>query len=101
MPKSYANIDTLADLDESGIRIAVLYAGLIVDIFGEEPPGSHLGNLRQKLFGLDLDHDLMGDIARQGKVAGLERLLSMPKIFHDHVRSDGSSYLHIVKECPR
>lgn len=100
-PKSYANIDSLADLDGTGIPIVVVHLGLIVDVFGDEPPGSHLGNLRAKLQPQAMDDSLMERIAGSGKVAGLERSLSMVKINQQHVRNDGSSYLHTVSECPR
>lgn len=100
-PKSYADIDTLGDMDRSGIPIAVVHPGLIVDVFGDEKPGSHLGNLREKLFPTPLDEDLMEKIARTGKVAGLERSLSMPKVYQQFVRTDGTTYLHSVSECPR
>lgn len=43
IPKTYANIDTLEALDESNIRIAVEHEGLIVDVFGDEMPGSTIG----------------------------------------------------------
>lgn len=42
-PSSYHDIDTLKELDESGISIAVRHQGLIVDIFGDAQPGSPLG----------------------------------------------------------
>lgn len=100
-PKSYADIDTLGDMDRSGIPIAVVHPGLIVDVFGDEKPGSHLGNLREKLFPTPLDEDLMEKIAKTGKVAGLERSLSMPKVYQQFVRNDGTTYLHSVSECPR
>lgn len=43
IPKSYPNVDTLTDLDQSNVPIAVRHAGLIVDIFGDELPGTPLG----------------------------------------------------------
>lgn len=100
-PKTYANIDTLGELDRSGIIIAVLHQGLIVDVFGDERPGSHLGNLRLKLYPTTLEDDLMARIARTGKEAGLERLLSMPKVYQQYVRTDGTTLLHTIDECPR
>jgi hypothetical protein len=42
-PASYPNIDTLEQLDNSGLWIAVRHQGLIVDLFGDEKPGSPLG----------------------------------------------------------
>lgn len=100
-PKSYANIDSLADLDESGLPIVIVHLGLIVDVFGDEQPGSHLGNLRAKMKPDLKDETLMERIAASGKMAGLERELAMPKIHQEYVRNDGSSYLHTVSECPR
>lgn len=100
-PKSYANIETLNEMDESGIKIHVVHHGLIVDVFGDEPPGSDLGNLRQKLVPVPMQDALMEKIAEYGDAAALERALSMVKIAHQYVRNDGSSYLHTVKECPR
>ena len=43
IPKSYTNLDTLEDFDKSGIPIAVRHWGLIVDVFGNEEPGSPIG----------------------------------------------------------
>jgi hypothetical protein len=42
-PASYPNIDTLEQLDSSGMWIAVRHQGLIVDLFGDEQPGTPLG----------------------------------------------------------
>lgn len=102
-PKSYANIETLSELDESGLRISVVHAGLIVDVFGDEAPGSDLGNLRRKLVATPLQEqdELMNRIALKGDRAGLERTLMMLKVTQEFVRDDGSSYLHTVQECPR
>lgn len=41
--KSYANLHTLDDLDRSGLMIYVRHKGLIVDVFGEEQPGTPIG----------------------------------------------------------
>lgn len=100
-PKSYANIETLNEMDGSGIKIHVVHHGLIVDVFGEEAPGSDLGNLRQKLVPVPMQDALMEKIAKYGDAAALERALSMVKITNQYVRNDGISYLHTVKECPR
>lgn len=99
--KWYANIDSLADMDESGIPIEVEHWGLIVDIFGDEQAEGLVGNLRKKLVSSAMDDSVMGRVAKTGKVAGLERTLRMPMIYQQYVRNDGSSYLHSVSECPR
>ncbi|GAB0090490.1 uncharacterized protein DMENIID0001_052260 [Sergentomyia squamirostris] len=99
---SYHNMDTLAELDESGIPISVLHAGLITDVFGSEPPGTRLGNLHSKMFVATHDNNIiLSRIATKGDMAALQRLVDMPKIFQQFVRSDGQPLIHVIKECPR
>ncbi|XP_055699581.1 uncharacterized protein LOC129799581 [Phlebotomus papatasi] len=99
---SYPNIDTLEALDQSGIPIAVVHAGLIVDVLGSDPPGTLLGNLRQKMFTFTIDNtDILGRIATRGDIAALQRLVDMPKIFQQFVRKDGVPLIHVIRECPR
>lgn len=100
-PKSYANIDTLGDLSQANIPIVVVHLGLIADVFGGDEPGNYLRGLRSKLIPSSMEDGLMGRVAREGKVAGLERYLNMPRIYQEYVRQDGSSFLYMVKECPR
>ena len=100
-PKFYATLNSLKDVDEAGIPITVVHLGLIVDVFGDELPGSHLGNLRAKLNPRPMDDFLMDRVAANGKEAGLERVLALPLIEQQYIRPDGQSYLHRVSECPR
>lgn len=100
-PKSYANIANLAEMDSSGIPIVVTHLGLIVDVFGDEEPGSYLGNLRAKLQPSSMDETLMNKVAADGRMAALERRLAMEQISLQYIRSDGSSFLYTIPECPR
>lgn len=100
-PKFYANLNTLKDVDEAGIPISVTHLGLIVDVFGDELPGTHLGNLRAKLKPRPMDDFLIAQVAAHGKEAALERFLALPLIEQQYMRPDGQSYLHRVSECPR
>lgn len=42
-PREYPSIDTLEQLDKSGMLIILEHTGLQTDVFGTEAPGSILG----------------------------------------------------------
>lgn len=101
-PKSYPNIDTLDDLYESRLDIHVRHPGLLTDIFGEEPVGTTIGNLRIKRLQATTDDFLNERIALKGDVAGLARYANYASDDNKlSAREDGKSNLHIVAECPR
>ena len=100
-PTSYQSIDTLAALHESELEIHVRHPGLLTDIFGDEKPGSPLGNLKKQL--KTSDDDLLNErVAYKGDIAALDRLADMPYQTNKLTpRNDGKTLLHLVKECPR
>lgn len=100
--KSYPNIDTLDDLYKSRLNIHVRHPGLLTDIFGEEPVGTTIGNLRTDRLQTTTNDFLNERIVLRGNVAGLTRYANYA--YDEHkltTREDGKSNLHIVAECPR
>jgi hypothetical protein len=100
-PSSYPDIDSLEALYDSKLEISVRHPGLITDIFGDELPGTKLGNLRTRL--RKTDDDLLNvRISGKGDVAGLERYSGFQyNKIGLRLRTDGVSFIHLVKECPR
>ena len=100
-PTSYQSIDTLEDLYKSRLEIHVRHPGLLTDIFGDEKPGSPLGDLKKRL--KTSDNDFLDErVAYKGGIAALDRLADMTYQTNKLIpRNDGKSLLHLVKECPR
>jgi hypothetical protein len=100
-PKSYPNIDTLDDLYKSGLEIYVRHAGLLDDIFGDEPTGTTLGDLKTHRLKLTNDSDLNARIVAYGNVAGLGRSENFDFDNLQVSKDDGKYNLHFGAECPR
>ncbi|XP_053661435.1 uncharacterized protein LOC128710403 [Anopheles marshallii] len=100
-PTSMKNLDTLAELDASGLTITVTAPALIVDVFGTERPGSTIGNLKQRLV---IEHrtsqtSTYGVLA--GLTAGLIRNQDFVRLSTKHLNTNGIARLHRLRECPR
>ncbi|XP_058063424.1 uncharacterized protein LOC131213406 [Anopheles bellator] len=102
-PRSMRNLDTLDELDASGLSITVTAPALIVDVFGTERPGQNtLGNLKARLV---IQHDptaqQVGRAVVAGRTAGLIRNQDFGRLLTKHLIADGTSQVHRLQECPR
>uniref|UniRef100_A0A182RM80 Ionotropic glutamate receptor L-glutamate and glycine-binding domain-containing protein n=1 Tax=Anopheles funestus TaxID=62324 RepID=A0A182RM80_ANOFN len=100
-PTSMKNLDTLAELDASGLTITVTAPALIVDVFGTERPGSTIGNLKQRLV---IEHTPVRSSSHAvlaGLTAGLIRNQDFVRLSTKHLGADGIARLHRLRECPR
>uniref|UniRef100_A0A182SIL7 Ionotropic glutamate receptor L-glutamate and glycine-binding domain-containing protein n=1 Tax=Anopheles maculatus TaxID=74869 RepID=A0A182SIL7_9DIPT len=95
------NLDTLAELDASGLTITVTAPALIVDVFGTERPGSTIGNLKQRLV---IEHNPGRPAAYgvlEGVTAGLIRNQDFGRLSTKYLSDEGNARLHRLRECPR
>uniref|UniRef100_A0A182YH93 Ionotropic glutamate receptor C-terminal domain-containing protein n=1 Tax=Anopheles stephensi TaxID=30069 RepID=A0A182YH93_ANOST len=100
-PTSMKNLDTLAELDASGLTITVTAPALIVDVFGTERPGSTIGNLKQRLV---IEHNPGRAAAYgvlEGTTAGLIRNQDFGRLSTKYLSAKGNARLHRLRECPR
>uniref|UniRef100_A0A182P0W2 Ionotropic glutamate receptor L-glutamate and glycine-binding domain-containing protein n=1 Tax=Anopheles epiroticus TaxID=199890 RepID=A0A182P0W2_9DIPT len=100
-PTSMKNLDTLAELDASGLPISVTAPALIVDVFGTEQPGSTIGNLKQRLVLQTVPNRTASFGVLGGRTAGLIRNQDFLRLSTKHLAADGTTRLHRLRECPR
>lgn len=99
-PDYYPDINTLEELDASGMVIGTGSPNLIQDTFSTEE-SSHTKHLRDKIMYYNLSNSVMSYVAKHRNVSALNRLSNSIYCLHIFHNSDGTSQLHIVKECPR
>ncbi|XP_031622960.1 uncharacterized protein LOC116340548 [Contarinia nasturtii] len=95
-------INSLHDLDLTGLRI-MISSPVLKYVFGNRQTRSELlQSLKRKVF---IEQDEMSGIARVaeiGDVCRLERFSDVQLIMKTkYLNPDGTSKLHVVKECPR
>ncbi|XP_046602648.1 uncharacterized protein LOC124296629 [Neodiprion lecontei] len=101
-PRYYRNLNTLAELDQSGLLIGTTSPNL-GDIFGEDDNSPTLTHLRQKIKIFAKSKVRTIDKAASGRnIAAIERrndlmLSTKTKFLDEH----GEPILHVVNECPR
>uniref|UniRef100_A0A182JLL2 Ionotropic glutamate receptor C-terminal domain-containing protein n=1 Tax=Anopheles atroparvus TaxID=41427 RepID=A0A182JLL2_ANOAO len=100
-PTSMKNLDTLAELDASGLPIAVNAPALIVDVFGTERPGNTIGNLKRRLVLEQNPAHPAGNVVLTGRSAALIRNQDFVRLSTKYLGSDGHARLHRLRECPR
>jgi len=94
----YPDIDSLRDLDASGLSISLASFNLI-DLFGSSDANSAvlMKNLRKKLrYGLNSIYNA----AYYRNVSGFVREHHYPIIKQELINADGGPLLHLIKECP-
>jgi hypothetical protein len=95
---SYKDINTLEELDRSGLLIETTYVAHF-DIFGTGD-SPLLDSLRTKMILLTTNH--FNDIPIATKNCGIDRKADIGILIETKFATpDGSSLLHIVDECPR
>jgi hypothetical protein len=99
-PDYYPDINTLEELDESGLAITTGSINLVQDTFSteESPPAKHL---RSKVIYSYLQEGNINYVAKHQNIAALNRLSTALYSVLLYRNSDGTFLLHIVKECPR
>uniref|UniRef100_A0A182IAL4 Ionotropic glutamate receptor C-terminal domain-containing protein n=1 Tax=Anopheles arabiensis TaxID=7173 RepID=A0A182IAL4_ANOAR len=100
-PTSMKNLDTLAELDASGLSITVTAPALIVDVFGTERPGSTLGNLKRRLVIETATNRSAAYGVLGGHTAGLIRNQDFVRLSTKYLGRDGTPRLHRMRQCPR
>uniref|UniRef100_A0A182MLD6 Ionotropic glutamate receptor C-terminal domain-containing protein n=1 Tax=Anopheles culicifacies TaxID=139723 RepID=A0A182MLD6_9DIPT len=100
-PTSMKNLDTLAELDASGLKITVTAPALIVDVFGTERPGSTIGNLRQRIVIEHVPTRMSAYSVLAGTTAGLIRNQDFVRLSTKYLGDDGTARLHRLRECLR
>ena len=99
-PDYYPDINTLEELDASGLIIGTASRNLIGDTFStEESP--HIKHLRDKITYYNLSDSVMDYVAKHHNISALNRLSNAINREHVFLSSDGTFQLHIVEECPR
>lgn len=95
----YPDIDSLRDLDESGLPISLASFSLI-DLFGARDDvnsSAIMRSLRKKLrYGLNTIYNA----AYYRNVSGIVREHHFPIISEDLIDANGGPLLHLVEECP-
>lgn len=99
-PDYYPDINTLEELDASGLVIGTGSPNLIEDTFSTEE-SSLIKHLRNKIKYYNLSSSVMSYVAKQQNMSALNRLSNAIHSLHHFHNSDGTFQLHIVKECPR
>jgi hypothetical protein len=99
-PDYYPDINTLEELDASGLVISTGSINLVQDTFSteESPPANHL---RSKVTYCYLQEGNINYVAKHRNIAALNRLSTALYSVLLYRNSDGTFLLHIVKECPR
>jgi hypothetical protein len=99
-PDYYSDINTLEELDASGLVISTGSINLVRDTFSteESPPAKHL---RSKVTYCYLQEGNINYVAKHQNIAALNRLSTALYSVLLYRNSDGTFLLHIVKECPR
>uniref|UniRef100_A0A182N1F5 Ionotropic glutamate receptor C-terminal domain-containing protein n=1 Tax=Anopheles dirus TaxID=7168 RepID=A0A182N1F5_9DIPT len=100
-PTSMRNLDTLPELDASGLTITVNAPALIVDVFGTERPGTTLGNLKQRLVIEENPVHPAALAVLAGHTAGLIRNQDFVRLSTKYLAADGTARLHRLRQCPR
>uniref|UniRef100_A0A182TE09 Ionotropic glutamate receptor C-terminal domain-containing protein n=1 Tax=Anopheles melas TaxID=34690 RepID=A0A182TE09_9DIPT len=100
-PTSMKNLDTLGELDASGLSITVTAPALIVDVFGTERPGSTLGNLKRRLVIETATNRSAAYGVLGGHTAGLIRNQDFVRLSTKYLGRDGTPRLHRMRQCPR
>jgi len=99
-PDYYADINTLEELDASGLVIGTGSPNLIADTFSTEE-SSLIKHLRDKIAYFNVSQSVMSHVAEHQNMSALNRLSNAIYGIHLFHNSDGTLQLHIVKECPR
>jgi len=99
-PDYYPDINTLEELDASGMVIGTGSRNLIEDTFSTEE-SSLIKHLRDKITYYNLSNSVMSYVAKHQNMSALNRLSNAIYGLHCFHNSDGTFQLHIVKECPR
>jgi hypothetical protein len=99
-PDYYPDINTLEELDTSGLVIGTGSPNLIEDTFSTEE-SSLIKHLRNKITYRNLSESFMDYVAKHQNMSALNRLSNAIYSLHLFHNSDGTVQLHIVKECPR
>lgn len=95
----YPDIDSLRDLDASGLPLIFSSISLI-DIFGsanDTDSSPVMKNLRRKL---KYGSHVFEDIASYRNASGFFRWNHMPIFNEEYIDKDGGPILHLVQECP-
>jgi hypothetical protein len=99
-PDYYQDINTLEELDASGLVIGTGSINLVQDTFitEESPPAKHL---KSKVTYCYLQEGNIDYVAKHQNIAALNRLSTALYSVLLYRNSDGTFLLHIVEECPR
>uniref|UniRef100_A0A182QUF9 Ionotropic glutamate receptor C-terminal domain-containing protein n=1 Tax=Anopheles farauti TaxID=69004 RepID=A0A182QUF9_9DIPT len=100
-PTSMKNLDTLPELDATGLTITVNAPALIVDVFGTERPGTTLGNLKRRLVIETNPSRTATNTILAGDTAGLIRNQDFGRLSTKYLAQDGTPRLHRLRQCPR
>jgi hypothetical protein len=99
-PDYYPDINTLEELDASGLVIGTASRNLVVDTFSTEE-SSLMKHLWSKITYYNLQDGVISYALKHHNIASLTRLSNAIYSVQLHHSSDGTLKLHIVKECPR
>jgi hypothetical protein len=99
-PDYYPDINTLEELDASGLVIGTGSPNLVENTFSTEE-SSVIKHLRDKVTYYNLPESVMSYVARHHNISALNRLSNAIYGVHLYHSSDGTFLLHIVEECPR
>lgn len=99
-PDYYPDINTMEELDASGLVIGTGSPNLIGDTFSTEE-SSLIKHLRDKITFYNLSQGVMSFVAKHQNMSALSRLSNVIYYLHLFRNSDGTFQLHVVKECPR
>lgn len=99
-PDYYPDINTLEELDASGLVIGTGSPNLIQDTFSTEE-SSLITHLRDKITYLSMPDGLMSYVAKHHNTSALTRLSNAIYGVHLYHSPDGTFLLHIIEECPR
>ncbi|XP_050099218.1 uncharacterized protein LOC126579713 [Anopheles aquasalis] len=105
-PRSRRNLDTLAELDASGLPIVVSAPALAVDVFGNEDASSAsstIANLRHRLvLAPTISSRASGpSLVVVGQSAALIRKQDFGRLSTKYLGRDGTPRVHRLRECPR
>ncbi|XP_049535831.1 uncharacterized protein LOC125951181 [Anopheles darlingi] len=112
-PRSRRNLDTLAELDASGLPIAVSAPALAVDVFGNGEASSSasrtIASLRHRLLLVSSSNSSNSSSSSKGsgwsvvagQTAALIRKQDFGRLSMKYLGRDGTPRVHRLRECPR
>jgi hypothetical protein len=99
-PDYYRDINTLEELDASGLFIGTGSVNLVENTFSTED-SPLVNHLRNKIIYRLLENGIIDYVAKHQNIAALNRLSNALYSVLLYRNSDGTFLLHIVEECPR